>query len=75
MESQNINWTWNDDGSLSMWNNVDAMRQHPVTGENIWFNQVTASHCSYYKAHPSVSRVITQSSNVFCQVLLLSSTT
>ena len=55
MKKENFNWTWNDDGSLSVWNVREATIKHPVTGETVWFNQIHASHSSYHRCHPAVS--------------------
>jgi alpha-ketoglutarate-dependent taurine dioxygenase len=30
----------------------DAFLAHPETGEDLWFNQVTELHCSYWRSHP-----------------------
>ncbi|CAM3806142.1 TauD/TfdA family dioxygenase [Nocardiopsis rhodophaea] len=29
-----------------------AFAPHPETGEELWFNQVTELHCSYWRSHP-----------------------
>ena len=55
MKEKNFNWTWNDNGSLSVWYVGEATVKHPVTGETISFNQIHANHCSYYHSHPAVS--------------------
>ncbi|XP_066913813.1 dapdiamide synthesis protein DdaC-like [Clytia hemisphaerica] len=49
MQRENMDWEWQHNGDLSLWNTVSATTQHPVTKEEIWFNQVTAAHSSYYK--------------------------
>lgn len=54
MTEKKIQWKWHDNGDLSIWNILEATRSHPVTGEEIWFNQIHANHCTYYKAHPNV---------------------
>jgi len=53
MKRQGIKWEWKQNDDLSMYNIVDATRQHPVTKESVWFNQVTANHSTYYQAHPA----------------------
>ena len=55
MKQKNFNWTWNDNGSLSVWYVGEATTKHPVTDETIWFNQLHSNHCSYYQSHPTVS--------------------
>jgi len=52
MEQKGISWEWLGDGNLSLYNIVDATRQHPVTKEQVWFNHATTSHHTYYKVHP-----------------------
>ncbi|WP_320069442.1 TauD/TfdA family dioxygenase [Micromonospora sp. RTGN7] len=44
--------TWNADGRLRYHYRRDAFVTHPVTGEELWFNQVTELNCSYWRAHP-----------------------
>ncbi|XP_002165175.1 dapdiamide synthesis protein DdaC [Hydra vulgaris] len=52
MAKSNMNWKWHPNGDLQMWNIVDAVIEHPVTKETIWFNQIHSNHYSYYKFHP-----------------------
>ena len=47
------NVTWDPNGDLHLWQIRDAFIRHPLTGEKIWFNQVTMLHSSYYKALPT----------------------
>ena len=54
MQRENINWEWQPNGNLSLWNVADAVKKHPTTNEEIFFNQATASHCSYYQTMPMV---------------------
>ena len=54
MQRENINWEWQPNGNLSLWNVADAVKKHPTTHEEIFFNQATASHCSYYQTMPMV---------------------
>lgn len=54
MQRENINWEWQTNGDLSLWNVADAVKKHPTTNEEIFFNQATASHCSYYQTMPMV---------------------
>lgn len=43
---------WDADGRLRYHYRRDAFVTHPETGEELWFNQVTELHCSYWRAHP-----------------------
>lgn len=43
---------WDDNGDMH-WSNVKpAFLRHPKTGEDIWFNQVTIHHHTYYDSLP-----------------------
>ena len=44
--------TWLADEGLSYAYVFDAFKVDPRTGGNLWFNQVTELHCSYWRAHP-----------------------
>lgn len=55
MKEKNISWKWQENGNLTIWNTIPATRLHPVTGKEIWFNQINANHYTYYKCHPDVS--------------------
>ena len=54
MERENMSWEWRPNGDLSLWNIANAIIEHPKTKEEIWFNQITAAHASYYKEMPMV---------------------
>jgi len=56
MKREKMNWEWQPNGNLSLWNVSNATIQHPVTGEEIWFNQVSSSHFTYYKSMPAVRK-------------------
>ncbi len=43
---------WTGDGGLRYHYRRDAFTAHPETGEELWFNQVTELHCSYWRSHP-----------------------
>ncbi|WP_190144761.1 TauD/TfdA family dioxygenase [Streptomyces glebosus] len=45
-------YRWSDDDALRYHYNRDAFTAHPETGEELWFNQVTELHCSYWRSHP-----------------------
>lgn len=40
---------WSPDRSLKLWSHLPAVREHPVTGERVWFNQ---AHMS--QVHPRI---------------------
>ncbi|MEU1603780.1 TauD/TfdA family dioxygenase [Micromonospora matsumotoense] len=44
--------TWDADGRLRYHYRRDAFVTDGVTGQELWFNQVTELHCSYWRAHP-----------------------
>ena len=43
---QNIQWEWLDDGRLRTRQICPAVAKHPVTGEDLWFNQAHLFHIS-----------------------------
>jgi alpha-ketoglutarate-dependent taurine dioxygenase len=43
---------WGSDDALRYHYRRDAFAAHPETGEELWFNQVTELHCSYWRSHP-----------------------
>lgn len=43
---------WTSSG-LKTWYIRDPVTAHPVHGEETWFNQVTAMHCSVFDNHPA----------------------
>lgn len=43
---------WDEDEGLRYHYERDAFVHHPDTGEELWFNQVTELHCSYWRSHP-----------------------
>ena len=58
MKREHMSWEWQPNGDLSLWHLSNATINHPVTGEEIWFNQVTLGHCSYYKSYPTVRTMV-----------------
>jgi len=40
----NIHFEWKDDGGLKIIYKKDAFLNHPITGEQVWFNQVDQFH-------------------------------
>ncbi|XP_077985163.1 dapdiamide synthesis protein DdaC-like [Glandiceps talaboti] len=53
LENHGYGYRWEDNNSLIFWQNVPAFRRHPLTGERIWFNQITGNHASYCFDHPN----------------------
>ncbi|MGW0828597.1 TauD/TfdA family dioxygenase [Streptomyces sp. NPDC002845] len=45
-------YEWDEDDLLRYHYERDAFVTHPDTGQELWFNQVTELHCSYWKSHP-----------------------
>lgn len=43
---------WTEHG-LHQWEVSDAIKIHPVTGEETWTNQLTAMHCTVFDNHPA----------------------
>jgi len=52
MKAMNMEFEWWDDGTLFYWVTLPAIITHPITGEEVWFNQADSHHSSYYKAGP-----------------------
>jgi alpha-ketoglutarate-dependent taurine dioxygenase len=52
LTASGYDFDWDADGSLRYHYTRDAFTAHPETGEELWFNQVTELHCSYWRAHP-----------------------
>ena len=47
-----FDFKWTSEGGLRKWEVIDAIRSHPVTGEESWANMITAMHCSVFDNHP-----------------------
>lgn len=45
-------WKWGEDASLTYWQDFPPVREHPKTGERVFFNQIHAHHRSFYECHP-----------------------
>ena len=41
-----VKWEWKGEGRLRTWQVRPAVRRHPVTGEEVWFNHVAFWHVS-----------------------------
>lgn len=52
MAEQGYDFRWLDDGGLAYSYVNPAFVTHPDTGEELWFNQVTELHSSYWRNHP-----------------------
>jgi len=46
--SMSIDYEWKADGGLRLQNTFDSVITHPVTGEEVWFNQAPQFHPSDY---------------------------
>ena len=51
-------WDWTENGGLVRSRVAPPARPHHATGEMCWFNQLTASHGSYFHAHPSFPELL-----------------
>ena len=54
MKQKKVECEWRDNGDLTVWVTLPAFIHHPVTQEEIWFNQASSSHYSYHQSHPMV---------------------
>eukprot|EP00993_Chasmostoma_nieuportense_P001282 NODE_2177_length_1259_cov_176.939929_g2069_i0.p1 GENE.NODE_2177_length_1259_cov_176.939929_g2069_i0~~NODE_2177_length_1259_cov_176.939929_g2069_i0.p1 ORF type:complete len:380 (+),score=83.63 NODE_2177_length_1259_cov_176.939929_g2069_i0:52-1140(+) len=45
-------WKWQPDNGLLYWQTFPVTKEHPVTHEKAWFNQIHAQHSTFYAAHP-----------------------
>ncbi|XP_070568319.1 dapdiamide synthesis protein DdaC-like isoform X3 [Ptychodera flava] len=52
MDENGRAYRWEPDGALSYWHNRPAFITHPKTGQEVWFNQLSGHHATYYKDHP-----------------------
>jgi len=52
LEKDGRDYEWTEDG-LRQWEIIDAIKVHPVTGEDTWTNQLSAMHCSVFHNHPN----------------------
>ncbi|KAI8513995.1 hypothetical protein Bbelb_083190 [Branchiostoma belcheri] len=50
MTSQGMTWQWGEDGSISWWYNLPAMKLYK--GEWLWFCQPTIGNADFITAHP-----------------------
>jgi len=42
LAERGTHYRWNEDGSLTFWNDEPAVTRHPVTGETLYFNQLNS---------------------------------
>ena len=54
MKKQGFEWEWKANGDVTIWYQLPAFFTLPDTREEVWLNQATANHCTYYKSHPMV---------------------
>ena len=47
LESEKYSYLWEDD-TLFYWKNLSPTATHNISGEKLWFNQISALHSSYY---------------------------
>ena len=52
LESNGWSFSWDKEKNLRYWYLNTPVNLHPVTGEKIWFNQITSYHASYFRALP-----------------------
>ncbi|MGI8665694.1 MAG: TauD/TfdA family dioxygenase [Jatrophihabitans sp.] len=52
LAASDYQYQWDEDGGLRYSYSRDAFVAHPQTGQELWFNQVTELHCSYWRSHP-----------------------
>ena len=52
LQADGCDYTWNADGALTYSYRRPACIPHPFRSENLWFNQVTELHASYWRHHP-----------------------
>jgi alpha-ketoglutarate-dependent taurine dioxygenase len=50
--ASNYEHEWGEDNRLRYYYRKDPFVTHHETGEELWFNQVTELHCSYWRSHP-----------------------
>src|SRR5690606_1402106 len=44
-----IDFTWKSDGGLKLVQHAPAILSHPVTGEQVWFNQIDQFHPVHFE--------------------------
>ena len=52
LESNGWSFSWDQNKNLRFWYLHSPVTLHPVTGEKIWFNQITSHHARYFRALP-----------------------
>lgn len=57
LKTNGWSFSWDKDKNLQYWYIHSPVMLHPVTGEKIWFNQVTSYHASYFRALPQYEDV------------------
>ncbi|CAB3996994.1 Clavaminate synthase [Paramuricea clavata] len=52
LKSQNYHYSW-EENTLFYWKNLSPTKAHPISGKQLWFNQLSSVHASYYDDIPS----------------------
>ncbi len=52
LNEMDYDFHWDEDDNLTYSNVLPATVTHPKTGEEVWFNQITAQHASYFQDYP-----------------------
>ncbi|QFZ21363.1 TauD/TfdA family dioxygenase [Saccharothrix syringae] len=52
LTASGFDFEWGGEDELRYHYRREAFTAHPETGEELWFNQVTELHCSYWRSHP-----------------------
>ncbi|XP_077985164.1 dapdiamide synthesis protein DdaC-like [Glandiceps talaboti] len=53
LEDNGFEYRWEVNDSLFYWYNRPVFQTHPLTGERVWYNQITIHHASYFFNHPN----------------------
>lgn len=52
LEHKGFSYKWERSGALLYWLVLPAFREHPDTGETVWFNQIQSHHASHLQDAP-----------------------
>ena len=56
LKADGYEFAWDND-SVFFWHDLPPYRNHAISGEPIWFNQITPHHCDYWKRAPMFRHV------------------
>ena len=56
LEQKGFSYKWAWSGALLYWLVLPALREHPDTGETVWFNQIQSHHTSHLQDAPRLVR-------------------